>query len=178
MSQAVVSALTARFADAGLVPLSASGEGVIVPAAKLVELATFLRDTPEMAFDLPVFVTCIDRLNLDAPGERFEVVYMLRSLKHHHSIVLRLRVPETAPTVPSLTPLWSGFNWLERETYDMYGIRFEGHPDLRRIYMYEEFKGYPLRKDYPKEKRQPLVRRDFTDEPLSIDQARARNTVQ
>ena len=61
---------------------------------------------------------------------------------------------------PSLAELWPAFNWQERETFDMYGIRFDGHPDLRRIYLYEEFVGYPLRKDYPKEKRQPLVRRD------------------
>ena len=62
--------------------------------------------------------------------------------------------------MPSLAELWPAFNWQERETFDMYGIRFDGHPDLRRIYLYEEFVGYPLRKDYPKEKRQPLVRRD------------------
>jgi len=62
--------------------------------------------------------------------------------------------------VPSLAGLWPAFNWQERETYDMYGIKFDDHPDLRRIYLYEEFVGYPLRKDYPKEKRQPLVRRD------------------
>jgi NADH-quinone oxidoreductase subunit C len=179
LSQAVVSALTTRFADAGLVPVTASGDhGVIVPAAKLIEIATFLRDTPEMGFDLPVLVTCIDKLYLEGEGDRFEIVYMMRSLKHRHSVFLKVRVPETAPTLPSLTPLWTGFNWMERETFDMYGIRFEGHPDLRRIYMYDEFKGHPLRKDYPKEKRQPLVRRDFSDEPLSIDQVRARNTVQ
>ena len=71
-----------------------------------------------------------------------------------------MRVAENDARVPSLTELWPGFDWQERETFDMYGIRFEGHPDLRRIYLYEEFVGYPLRKDYPKEKRQPLVRRD------------------
>ena len=59
--------------------------------------------------------------------------------------------------VPSLVPLWSGANWLEREAFDMYGVRFEGHPQLKRIYLYEQFEGHPLRKDYPKEKRQPLI---------------------
>ena len=66
--------------------------------------------------------------------------------------------------MPPLSGLWRGFNWLERECYDMYGVHFEGHGDLRRIYMYEQFVGYPLRKDYPKDKRQPLVRREWTDE--------------
>ena len=74
-------------------------------------------------------------------------------------------MPESDPRVPSLAGLWKAFDWQERETFDMYGIRFDGHPDLRRIYMYDEFVGYPLRKDYPKEKRQPLVRRD--DLPLN-----------
>ena len=67
---------------------------------------------------------------------------------------------EADARVPSLAELWPAFNWQERETFDMYGIHFDGHPDLRRVYMYDEFVGYPLRKDYPKEKRQPLVRRD------------------
>jgi len=71
--------------------------------------------------------------------------------------------------VPSLAEIWPAFNWQERETFDMYGIKFDGHPDLRRIYMYEEFVGYPLRKDYPKEKRQPLVRRD--DLPINLIKA-------
>ena len=66
--------------------------------------------------------------------------------------------------LPTLSGLWAAFNWLERETYDMYGVAFEGHPDLRRIFMYDEFIGHPLRKDYPKERRQPLVRREWSDE--------------
>ena len=72
---------------------------------------------------------------------------------------MKVQLKETDTKLPSLTPLWAGFNWQERETFDMYGIRFDGHPDLRRIYLYDEFVGYPLRKDYPKDKRQPLVRR-------------------
>ena len=111
-----------------------------------------------MAFDAPVFVTCIDWLG--GEGARFEVCYQLRSHRHRHRIRLKVRVDEDDPTLPSLTPLYPAFNWQERETFDMYGIKFEGHPDLRRIYLYDEFVGYPLRKDYPKEKRQPLVRRD------------------
>lgn len=91
---------------------------------------------------------------------RFEVVYQLRSHELRHRLRLKISVPEHDARCPSLATLWPAFDWQERETFDMYGIRFDGHPDLRRIYLYEEFVGYPLRKDYPKEKRQPLVRRD------------------
>jgi NADH-quinone oxidoreductase subunit C len=68
-------------------------------------------------------------------------------------------VPATEPSIASVVALWPGANWFEREAFDMYGVVFEKHPDLRRILMYPEFQGHPLRKDYPKEKRQPLVRR-------------------
>ena len=88
---------------------------------------------------------------------RFEVVYHFYSSPHNHR--LRVKVPLTAadPTVDSLTGLWPSANWFEREAWDMFGIRFTGHPNLKRILMYEEFKGYPLRKDYPIRKRQPLI---------------------
>jgi NADH-quinone oxidoreductase subunit C len=163
MATKVLDALAARFGDAILGRTSHHGdECAVVARDRLVEIVTFLRDDPAMAFELPVFATCIDRLGDDGP--RFELCYQLRSLSKRHSVRLKVRVEEADPTVPSLTGLYTGFNWLERETYDMYGIVFDGHPDLRRIYMYEEFVGYPLRKDYPKEKRQPLVRRDFSDE--------------
>ena len=97
-------------------------------------------------------------------GARFAMVYELRSLSRGLRIRLKVPLQENDLVVPTLSGLWPAFNWLERETYDMYGVAFEGHPDLRRIYMYEEFVGYPLRKDYPKERRQPLVRREWSDE--------------
>jgi NADH-quinone oxidoreductase subunit C len=90
------------------------------------------------------------------PHPRFAVVYHLTSTSHFHRLRIKCRVPEDDPTVASLTPIWPGANWLERETYDLYGIRFAGHPDLRRIYMYEEFVGHPLRKDYGKRDEQPI----------------------
>jgi NADH-quinone oxidoreductase subunit C len=147
---------------------------------QLLAVATWLKTDPAMAFDVPVFTTCIDRLDwkpVDVPPgppvypataawtddggkPRFEVVYQLRSSQHRHRLRLKCAVPEHDPRVPSLATLWPAFNWQERETFDMYGIKFDGHPDLRRIFLYDEFVGYPLRKDYPKEKRQPLVRRD------------------
>ena len=91
-------------------------------------------------------------------GVRFVVVYHFYSMSIKHR--LRLQVPledETSPEVDSVTSLWPGANWLDREIWDMFGIRFRGHPDLKRILMYEEFEGHPLRKDYPVKKRQPLI---------------------
>jgi len=90
-------------------------------------------------------------------SRRFEVVTHLHSLSNNHRLRVKIRVPEDEPWVHSLVPIWKGANWVERECWDMFGIRFVGHPDLRRILMYEEFVGHPLRKDYPVEKRQPLT---------------------
>lgn len=90
------------------------------------------------------------------PEPRFAVVYHMLSTKFIHRLRIKCRVPEDDPTIASVTPVWSGANWLERETYDLYGIRFVGHPDLRRIYLYEKFVGHPLRKDYQKRDNQPI----------------------
>jgi NADH-quinone oxidoreductase subunit C len=97
-------------------------------------------------------------LTLPPPGPelRFALVYHLTSTKHLHRLRIKCRVPEDDPTIASLTPLWASANWLERETYDLYGIQFTGHPDLRRIYLYDEFVGHPLRKDYQKRHEQPI----------------------
>lgn len=92
------------------------------------------------------------------PGEsRFVVVYHFFSLSLGHRLRLLVPVEEADPEVDSLTTLWAGADWLEREVWDMFGIRFKGHPNLKRILMYEEFTGHPLRKDYPVKKRQPLI---------------------
>ena len=88
---------------------------------------------------------------------RFVVVYHLFSLPLKHRLRLQVPVEEADPEVDSLTPLWAGADWLEREVWDMFGIRFRGHPNLKRILMYREFVGHPLRKDYPVNKRQPLI---------------------
>ncbi|HTJ41528.1 MAG TPA: NADH-quinone oxidoreductase subunit C [Kofleriaceae bacterium] len=171
MSKKVLDALVAKFGDAIEKVEQVHGDEVAwIKRDKLTAVATALRDDAALAFDAPVFVTCIDRLDWKPVGvppseawtedkPRFEVCYQLRSTKHKHRIRLKIALPENDARLASLTPIWVGFDWQERETFDMYGIRFEGHPDLRRIYMYEEFVGYPLRKDYPKDKRQPLVRR-------------------
>ena len=92
------------------------------------------------------------------PGQsRFAVVYHFYSMAHKHRLRLVVPVQDTGPEVDSLTSLWPGANWLEREVWDMFGIAFRGHPDLKRILMYEGFEGHPLRKDYPVKKRQPLI---------------------
>lgn len=113
-----------------------------------------LRDSPELAFDYLVDVTAVDYLGRTP---RFEVVYHLRSIKRGHRLRVKIAVPGENPEAQSITSLWKSANWLEREVWDMFGIRFTDHPDLRRILMYEEFIGHPLRKDYPVGKRQPLT---------------------
>ena len=112
----------------------------------IVKVCTFLRSDPELAFDM-----LIDLLGVDTyrPEGRFEVVYNLYSLRNKHYVRLKVVADESDPVVPTVTGVWSGANWHERETFDMMGIRFSGHPDLRRLYMPEEYEHYPLRKDFP-----------------------------
>jgi NADH-quinone oxidoreductase subunit C len=163
MSAPPLTLLQSRLADGVLEAVETRGELVarVAPNA-LVAVCTMLRDDPALAFDFLMDVTAVDYLGSDP---RFEVVYHLYSLARNHRLRLKVGVPEGDPRVASVTPVWRGANWLERETYDMYGIQFEGHPDLRRIYLYEEFEGHPLRKDYPKERRQPLVTRADVEPP-------------
>ena len=109
---------------------------------------------PGWQFNFLIDLTAVDYLG---QTPRFEVVYHLYSLPQNHRLRVKIRVPEDEPWVHSLVPLWKSANWIERECWDMFGIRFVGHPDPRRILMYEEFVGHPLRKDYPVDKRQPLT---------------------
>ncbi len=126
----------------------------LVDASRIAEVLRFLRDTKGLEFDMLVDLTAVDYLG-ETP--RFEVVYHLLSLAHNQRVRIKARVEEASPEIDSVIPVWPAANWMEREVWDLYGIRFRGHPDLRRILLYEEFEGHPLRKDYPKEKRQPLV---------------------
>jgi NADH-quinone oxidoreductase subunit C len=125
-----------------------------VARASLVEIMRLLRDEPGLDFEMLSDVTAVDWLGQEP---RFELVYHLYSVKQNHRVRIKSRVPEQDPEIASLVSLWPSADWMEREVWDLYGIRFRGHPDLRRILLYEEFEGHPLRKDYPKEKRQPLV---------------------
>jgi NADH-quinone oxidoreductase subunit C len=128
---------------------------ILVRSEGLLETFRVLRDDPALAFDFLSDLTAVDYLGKKNP--RFEVVYHLLSLGGHRRLRVKVSVPEDSPEVDSLTPLWRAADWMEREVWDMFGIRFRGHPDLRRILLYEEFRGYPLRKDYPVNQRQPLV---------------------
>ncbi len=113
-----------------------------------------LRNEPDLDFDMLIDVTAVDYLGREP---RFEVVYQFLSLEKNHRLRVKIGVPESDVRVHTLSEIWKSANWLEREAYDMFGVHFDGHPDLRRILMYEEFEGYPLRKDYPVDKRQPLT---------------------
>jgi NADH-quinone oxidoreductase subunit C len=120
---------------------------VTVTRDTLHEVAQFLRDNPAMDFDYIVHVSSVDWPDDE---ERFEVVYEFYSIKKRHRIRLKTRVPEADCVVDSLTDLWKGADFMEREVYDMMGIRFRRHPDLRRILMPDDYtEGYPLRKDFP-----------------------------
>jgi NADH-quinone oxidoreductase subunit C len=121
---------------------------VIVPAARLLDVAHHLRDTAGAQFDYCSDVTAVDWPTRE--GERFDVVYCLYATRLRHRVRVKTRAADGAP-VPSVSGVWAAANWLEREAWDMFGIRFEGHPDLRRILMPEEWQGHPQRKDYPLE---------------------------
>jgi len=117
------------------------------------------RDEPSLGFAMLTDLTAVDYLKYPghADGPRFEVVYHLYSLAHNHRLRLKVKVDEDDPVVPTAVDLWPIANWLEREVWDMFGVRFADHPDLRRLLMYEEFVGHPLRKEYPIDRRQPLI---------------------
>lgn len=115
----------------------------------------FLRDDPDLSFDILMDLTAVDYLN--KKPVRFEVVYHFYSLKYNHRLRVKIPVAEHDNILESMTPLWKSANWFEREVWDLYGVKFSGHPNLRRILLYEGFKGHPLRKDYPINKRQPLI---------------------
>jgi NADH-quinone oxidoreductase subunit C len=120
---------------------------VVVPRERLLEAMRSLRD--ELGFDFLADVTCVDYLYYRGAEHRFGLVYLLANTATNARLTVRVFLDERELTVPSMVPLWAGANWLEREVYDMFGIRFEGHPDLRRILLPEEFTAFPLRKDYP-----------------------------
>jgi NADH-quinone oxidoreductase subunit C len=125
---------------------------LIIDGAHLLEIAQLLKE--DLGYNFLVDLTCVDYL---PRKPRFEVVYHLMNVETKARLRLKVQSDEEHPEVPSLTPLWPIANWYEREVWDLFGIKFHGHPDLRRLLLYEEFKGHPLRKDYPKTPRQPLI---------------------
>lgn len=139
----------------------------IVPVTHLLDVARHLRSADDAWFD-----TCSDVTATDWPprAERFDVIYCLYSTRHKHRVRLKVRVGDGVP-VPSVTNVWRAAGWLEREVFDLFGIRFEGHPDLRRILMPDDWQGYPQRKDYPLEGPGELLLESPTDW-LKVKQAR------
>jgi NADH-quinone oxidoreductase subunit C len=121
---------------------------VIVAAPRLLEVARYLRDNSGTGFDYCSDVTAVDWPT--RTGERFDVVYCLYSTRLRMRVRMKTRAAE-GDAVPSVSGIWAAANWLEREVWDMFGVRFAGHPDLRRILMPEEWQGHPQRKDYPLE---------------------------
>ena len=164
MSQNVLDRLKAQFPGGELLETGSQhgDEWARVRRDAWVAVATFLRDDPATKMEMFTDLTVVDRFSTEP---RFDVVLHVYSVSLKHRVRLYGGVPEEDPTLETLCSVWAGANWFEREAYDLYGVRFKGHPDLRRILMYQEFVGHPLRKDYPKEKRQPLVRR----QPGSVD---------
>ncbi len=120
-----------------------------VEPAQLIDVLTFLRDDAAMKFEQLVDLTCVDYLNFPDATDRYGVIYSLLSHTHGHRIFLKAFVNDPEPKLASATPIWKGADWMEREVFDMFGITFEGHPDLRRILTWDDFGSFPLRKDYP-----------------------------
>jgi NADH-quinone oxidoreductase subunit C len=162
MSKLILDRIQAKFGDAVLETSSFRGDDVaVVKPEAWRAVAQFVKTDAQCLCDYFVDLSAVDhcdpsRDELDMDG-RFEVYVIAYSLSKKHRVRLKTRLSGDAPTVQTLIPVWAGADWQEREVFDMYGVKFEGHPDLRRILMYDEFVGHPLRKDYPANRAQPLV---------------------
>jgi NADH-quinone oxidoreductase subunit C len=165
VSQLVLDKLREKFGAAILETHSNFGDDTaLVDAAHWKAIGRFLHDEPALDFDMPV-----DLCGVDYPNRlpRMEVVLHLYSVTRRHRVRLKTRVGDedmAGAELDSLVSIWPGLNWLEREVFDMSGVRFRGHPDLRRILMYPEFEGHPLQKTYPADRTQPLVSYRTEDE--------------
>lgn len=121
---------------------------LVVRRDAIRDVAQFLRDEPTLRFDYLSDLTAVDYLNMGRVP-RFDVVYHLMSVEHLHRLGLKVAVPEKNAHLPSVTAVWPGANWHEREVYDMFGLTFDDHPSLTRILMPDDWEGHPLRKDFP-----------------------------
>ena len=147
MNAVIVEKLKARFGEQNIQPGEFRDElTIVVPKEQIVEICRFLKDDAELKFDLLADLCGID---MNTPENRFGVIYNLYSLENKTRVRLKTFTEEDNPKVPTVTGVWGTANWHERETYDMFGVIFEGHPDLRRVYMPDEFEYHPLRKDFP-----------------------------
>ena len=133
---------------------SAGVPSVEVAPGTIADVLRFLRDDPAHCYTALIDITAVDHVALEST---FHVVYVLRSPQRRAKLIVKAKVPADDPRLPSATSLWKAADWAEREVWDMFGVRFEGHPNLRRILMYEPFAGHPLQKSYAYDRRQPLV---------------------
>lgn len=156
MAQDVLTALQQRFPNEVIATHAEHGdETAVIKRDRLVEIFTWLQNSDEADMSMLADLTAVDYMGKKTP--RFEVVYHLHSLAKGARLRIKVPLEEGDASLDSIAGVYESANWTEREVWDMYGIRFEGHPDLKRILMYEEFEGHPLRKDYPIRKRQPLI---------------------
>ena len=130
-------------------------ETLVIDKSKFLKVCEFLRDDSRCNFEMMMDLTAVDRLEQDVKP-RFEMVYHFKSLSLGKRLRLKVHLEEEDSNIDSIHHLWKAVNWYERECYDMYGIIFNNHPDLRRILMYDQFEGHPLRKDYPMDRQQPI----------------------
>ena len=141
-------ALKSKFADAGLAfSQFRDNRRIVVPAESLQPLLAFMKQ--DLGFDMLAEITTVDYLEYEGATDRFGVVYVVVNTKTGERLIIKTFVNDPDPVLPSMCSLWKAADWLEREVYDMFGIKFSGHPDLRRILTPDEFSAYPLRKDYP-----------------------------
>jgi len=156
----VIEALKRKFSASILdVSVQFGDEIVSIDKAVLLDLAGFLKAKP-YDFSMLLDLTCVDYPKRDV---RFEMVYHFFSLSQNLRLRVKAGVKESDLTIDTLSGLWKNANWLEREVFDMFGISFNNHPDMRRLFMYDGFEGHPLRKDYPLRKQQPCVPLRNTD---------------
>ena len=144
---AYLETLTAKFPGVFATSEFRDNKRVIVPAAQVFDLLKCLKD--ECGFDYLVDLAGIDYLNYPGAADRYAVVYALANTRTAERVFVKTHANDPDPSLPSVVTIWRGADWMEREVYDMFGVTFDGHPDLRRILMPSEFTSYPLRKDYP-----------------------------
>ena len=185
-----VEKLKERFPEDLLEVFESAGQTVVVVRReRVVDVLRFLKEDVELLFDHLADLTAVDWLGKKTP--RFEVVYTLYSIRYKQYLRVKAPVPEDDPKIQTVSHLWKTANWFEREVYDMFGLLFEGHPDLRRLLMPDDWEGYPLRKDYPlflepekewptykelREKTRELARYDWYPTLLERDKAAERAT--